>query len=532
MTATRRSRLLPLVLAPVLATACGSTVAGTTSTAAGGVAGAQQGSSAGDGLGGTATGVPGSVPGVTSTAGAGPGGGVTAGGTAGSAAVPGGSTTGYGAPGSTAAGGSSAGLSGPGVTAKELYVGLIYDENAGAVNEAAGIGSITSGDSKANSRAIIDDINKHGGVGGRKLVPVYARFDSTSANTVDSQYAAICQQFTHDNPRVFAVLGAGTESYRTCLTKAGVSILSADLPQAGAADFARYPGFVEQGYPNVDRLARYHVQPLVEQKYFTPWDAVNGRPAAAGAVKVGILTYDDTTFGPAVDRYLVPSLKKLGYTPEVAKISDVDTASDYGAQSAAVKSAQLRFASAGVTHVISFEANGGLSLFFLTNARSQHYYPRYGINSASGFQALLDTGAIDKAQMEGTIGYGWIPGLDVAGSYKGGGRPYYNANAKYCLKVMTDAGIQFDSSNAEAVAFGQCASLYLLKAAADRTPRQITLGTFIGAVESLGATYQAAGSLGQTFARGRRDPADKAYHWRYFSDCGCFHYEGGIRTVP
>ncbi len=525
-------RSAPLALVLALATACGSTVA-TSGASGGGAAVTQQGGAAGNGLGDA-----GSSPVAAGLAGAG-GAAVQGGGTGGTGTAlgpaggtgPGGYPAGSGT-GSTVGGSSSAQLSGPGVTAKEVYVGLIYDENAGAVNEAAGIGSITSGDSKANANAIINDINKHGGVGGRKLVPVWARFDSTSANTIDSQYAAICQQFTHDNPRVFAVVGAGTASYKTCLTKAGVSILSADLPQSGAADFARYPGFVEQGYPNIDRLARYHVQPLVEQKYFTPWDTVNGKPAAAGAVKVGVLTYDDTTFASAVDRYLVPALKKLGYDPDVAKISDVNTASDYGAQSAAVKSAQLRFASEGVTHVISFEANGGLSLFFLTNARSQHYYPRYGINSASGFQALLDTGALDKAQMEGAIGYGWIPGLDVSESYKGGGRAYNNANAKYCLKVMNDAGITFDSSNAEAVAFGQCASLYLLKVALDKTPAQITLGTFMGAVQSLGASYQAAGSLGQTFAQGRRDPSDRAYHWRFFDDCGCFHYEGGLHPIP
>jgi hypothetical protein len=532
MTVPRRSRLLPILLAPLVLTACGSTVAGT--TAAGGVGGAAQGNGAvgGDGLGGSTTDASGSATGVT-TPGAPLAGGATATGTTGGPSNGTGAAT-YtgGTTGGTAAGGPAAGLSGPGVTAKEIYVGLIYDENAGAVNEAAGVGSITTGDTQANTKAIIDDINKRGGVGGRKLVPVYARFDSTSANTVDSQYAAICQKFTRDNPRVFAVLGAGTDSYKACLTKAGVSILSADLPSSGTADFARYPGFVEMGYPNVDRLARYHVQPLVDQKYFTPWDAVNGRPAPAGAVKVGILTYDDTVFASAVDRYLVPALKKLGYTPDVAKISQVNTASDYGAQSAAVKSAQLRFASNGVTHVISFEANGGLSLFFLTNARSQHYYPRYGINSASGFQALLDTGAIEKAQMVGAVGYGWIPSLDIPASYKGGGRAYYNANAKFCLKVMTDAGIQFDSANAEAVALAECASLYLLKIAVDKTPAQVSLNTFVGVVESLGASYQAPGSLGQTFARGRRDPSDKAYLWRFFEDCGCFHYDGGLRTIP
>jgi hypothetical protein len=418
------------------------------------------------------------------------------------------------------------------VTAKEVYVGLVYDENAGAVNQAAGVGAITSGDSKANTRAIINDINKHGGVGGRKLVGVYARFDSTSAQTLDQQYAAICQQFTQDSPRVFAVVGAGTEAYRACLSKAGVSILSDDLPTVGRAGMARYPGFIEQGYPNVDRLAAYHVTPLVEQHYFTPWDTVNGQPAATGKAKVGIITYDDNVFAPAVDHYLVPSLKRLGYDPQVAKIAQVNTASDYGAQSAAVKSAQLSFAANGVTHVISFEANGGLSLFFMANARSQHYYPRYGVNSASGSQALIDSGAIEAQQFRGAVGYGWISTLDMPASRNPDNGPYSNATRRYCIKVMNANGITFDSTNAEAIALAECGSLYLLKTALDKTPAQITRSTFVRVVEGLGASYQAAGSLGMAFAPGRHDPTDKAYHWKYFEDCSCFHYDGSLQTVP
>jgi hypothetical protein len=517
----------------VLAAACGSTAQGT--VAAGGSTDSGP-AATNNGLGGPGvtapTGQAGAAADLPGAAAVSPG--STAVGTSDGAIT---SSTGGGSlPGGTGASGTGTGgstaLSGPGVTAKEIYVGLIYDENAGAVNQAAGIGSITSGDTKANTRAIIADINKHGGVGGRKLVPVYARFDSTSPQTLDQQYAAICQQFTHDNPRVFAALGVGTDSYRSCLTRAGVSILSDDLPSLARSDLARYPSLIEQGYPNVDRLAAYEVQPLVEQKYFTPWDTVNGQPAAAGKAKVGIFTYDDKVFAPAVDRYLVPALKRLGYDPQVAKISQVSTASDYGAQSAAVKSAQLSFAANGVTHVISFEGNGGLSVFFLANARSQHYYPRYGINSASGFQALLDTGAYDKQQMNGAIGYGWIPSVDLPANLNPDNGPYSNANRKYCLKVMKDNGISFTSTNAETIALGECASLYLLKTAVDKTRAQVTSSTFISTVESLGASYQAAGSLGQAFARGRHDPTDKAYHWKYFTDCGCFHYEGSLHTIP
>jgi len=535
-----RRRLLPLPLVVLLAAGCGSTVMSSGAAAPPGSGGDSL--QAVDGLGAAgAAGDPLAAPGADGLG----TGGVT--GSAGSAEVPGGTsgalTTGSGgagtgvggAPGQTAAGSAPAtasGVSGPGVTDKEIYVGLVNQVNGEALNSAAGAGGITTGDAEANTRAIIDDINKKGGIGGRKLVPVYAEFDSTSSQTVDQQWAGICAKFTQDEPRVFAVEGAGVESYRACIHKAGVVMLSASLPTVDAEELARYPGFIEQGYPNIDRLAAYHVQPLVEQKYFTPWNTATGQPAPAGEVKVGILTYSDRTFSRAVDKHLVPALKRLGYDPQVARISSVNTASDYSSQAAAVKSAQLSFAANGVTHVIPFEANAGLSLFFLANARSQAYYPRYGISSASGFQVLLDIGSASEQQVRGTIGFGWIPGLDLSAERNKENGPYVNDNARYCLKVLRERGISYDSANAAAVALANCASLYLLDKVVDATPKQVTQATFVQVVQGLGRSYQAAGGLGQGFAPGRRDPVDRAYHWRFFDDCSCFKYAGPLRQIP
>ena len=523
-----RLRCVPLLLATLVATACGSTVQVTSQTTDGLSAGG------GAGLGGSTL----SVPQGSAVS----GGGAAQPGTTGAGAVSGGGgTTGVpsaGAGSSPAGGGGTTvaaqgvGRSGPGVTDRAIYVGLVYDQNAGAVNEAAGVGAITSGDSKQNATAIIDDINKHGGVAGRKLVPVYAQFDSTSTQTLESQWASVCQKFTQDSPRVFAVLGAGTAAYRSCVSKAGVVILSDDLPTVGAAEFRRFPGLIEQGYANLDRLAAYQVTSLAEQRYFTPWDAVRNRPAQTGAVKVGIYTYNDPYFSHAVDTYLVPGLKKLGYDPVVAKITQVATAADYSSQAAAVKSAQLDFAARGVTHVIPFESNGGMSVFFLANAKSQRYFPRYGINSASGFQALMDAGVADGDQVKGAVGFGWIPVLDMPQNLNPDNGPYSNASRRHCLKVMQEHGITFDSSNAKGIAISQCSALYLLQLVAGRTPAEINLPAFMRTVEGLGSTYLSGNSLGQEFRPGRHDPANRAYHWRYFADCDCFHYEGAKQTIP
>lgn len=526
----RRTRALPLLLA--LVAGCGSTVASSGTAATTGPAGQpldglQSGALGGDGAApGTITG------GAAATTAAGGAGSSTAVGAGAGAA---GSVVTGGAGRSGAAGGPvtpAGGVSGPGVTDKEIYVGLVYQVNGEALNSAAGANGISTGDSQRNTRIIIDDINRRGGIGGRKLVPVYAKFDATSTQTVDQQWAAICAKFTQDEPRVFAVDGAGVESYRACIAKAGVLHLSASLPTLGAAEFARYPGFVEIGYPNIDRLAAYHVQPLQAQGYFSPWDTVNGRPAAAGKAKVGILTYSDRAFSGAVDKYLVPALRRLGYEPQVARISSVKTASDYGEQSAAVKSAQLSFAANGVTHVIPFEANAGLSLFFLANARSQGYYPRYGISSASGFQVLLDIGSASAQQVRGTVGFGWLPQLDLRAVDNPDDGKYSNAERRYCLELLRRNGVTYDNANAAAVALSDCAVLRLLDRAVDATPALVNRATAVAAIENLGRSYQPAGGLGLEFRPGRRDPVDRAYHWRFFDDCTCFRYSGGLQVVP
>ncbi|MDP9182811.1 MAG: ABC transporter substrate-binding protein [Actinomycetota bacterium] len=523
MPAQARFRHGALLLAVALATACGSTVQGSSRVTAGNGVGNPQGID--DGLGGTtglsAPQAPGGA-GVTPTASQ-----SSTGSSGGSTAGPLSSTTGRGAP-----GGVTPATSGPGVTDKVVYVGVVHDANADGVNSAAGVGAVTHGDSLANTRAIVDDINRHGGVAGRRVELVTADFDSTSTQTLDQQWAAVCQTFTRDSPRVFAVIEVTNESYRDCLSRAGVLMLSDNLPTIGEESFRRHPGMFELGFPNVDRLARYQVTSLVEQHYFTPWNIFTGQASATGAVKVGVLTYNDRVFSSAVDRYLVPALRRLGYDPMVERVAPLGGASDVGASAAAVKSAQLAFAANGVTHIIPFESNGGLSTFFLPTARTQAYYPRYGISTASGFEALREAGVADNRQFNGAVGFGWMPSVDLQANDNPEKGRYSNAARRHCRQVLRDHGITPDSGNAEAIALSACASLYLLQGAAARTPGHLTVGTLASAIESLGATYQGAGSLGMTFGPGRHDAADKVYHWRYTEACTCFRYDGTLRTLP
>ncbi|HVI35514.1 MAG TPA: ABC transporter substrate-binding protein [Gaiellales bacterium] len=519
----RRSRR-PIAVAALglLAAGCGTTVSGSEAARTAGL-GAMGNSLSVPAQTGTATdgtAAPGgSVPGVTGPSGQTSNGSTTVGAGA-SGQQPAGQTSGVGG----VAG------SGPGVTPTKIYIGIVYSTNADAVNKATGANGISTGDTAADAKAVIDDINKHGGVAGRELSPIWYAFDSTSTQPVDAQWSAACAKFTQDN-KIFAAFDMGTANYRRCLHSAGVVQISANLPDASDAEFAAYPNYIELGYPRIGRLAATMVSALADQGYFSGWDPTLGQPRSAKA-KIGIVTYNDQAFGPAVDQILVPGLKRLGFTPEIAKVGQVSTASDYSSQAAAIQSAQLKFAADGVDHVIMFEGNGGLSLFFMNQAESQHYHPRYGVNSSSGTEVLINSGDVQKDQAVGAIGYGWIPSLDLTADRNPDNGPYSNAARRHCLAVMKGHGISYADSNAESVGLGYCSQLYLLKQALDTTPRLVTMTTFLNAVDHMGWNVPDGGSLGEFLAPGRHDGTSKYYYWKYFGDCQCLHYYGPRRTLP
>jgi len=215
--ARRSRRLTAFAALGLLAAGCGTTVSGSEAarnaslgTTGNGLSVPGQGTAVGGG------GVPGTVGGSAAPGAVGAGGGQTVGG----ATSPGGVGGVQPQPGQPVVGNPA--VSGPGVTATRIYIGLVYSTNADAVNKAAGANGISTGDTQADAKAVIDDINKHGGVAGRKLVPIWYAFDSTSTQPIDSQWSAACAHFTQDN-HVFAAFDMGTAVYRKCLHDAGVA---------------------------------------------------------------------------------------------------------------------------------------------------------------------------------------------------------------------------------------------------------------------------------------------------------------------
>ena len=77
----------------------------------------------------------------------------------------------------------------------------------------------TFGDTEAISKVFVDDINKNGGINGRKIVPVYKKYPPIPGGKPDP--LSLCTAFAEDD-KVFAVLGVFidfTGQGQKCVTK-------------------------------------------------------------------------------------------------------------------------------------------------------------------------------------------------------------------------------------------------------------------------------------------------------------------------
>lgn len=539
--AGRRRGLVLLAVASLLATAaCGSTVQqtgaqaglgtgglpadGTAPLASDGLGTAGAGPAAADGAGvadGTAT--SGSVPGTSFSGG---GGATTDGPTAdaGTGAATGGSgTTTTGAAPSGATAPVARGKQGPGVTAKQVFIGITYTANGDQANRALGA-AISRGDERQNARAVIDDINERGGVAGRKLVAVFHGYDAQSSETAAQQDQAACATFTQDN-KVFAVTSTGlTDTFSACMKQAGVLQITTGSIIFHDQEFQRqFPTFFHQRLSQ-ERMMRDLVQAFTRQKYFTGWDANQGKEGP-GKAKIGIISLDTPTFNRPLDKTLLPALAGTGHPVDkslVYRVHRPNTNAEVGQTAADIQNATLRFREAGVTHVIMQDVSALLTLTFLNTTRNQRYFPRLGANSATGMQALHDAGAVDAQQLNGAVGLGWLPTLDLP---KGQGDAYLSRATKECLdNNKKRTGQTFTSTNAASIALSACDAINAVAATVNKAGPVINRDTGLAALESLGDSLRPAGVPKLFFGPGRHDGLETAFDLYWDSACTCAKY--------
>ena len=515
--------LAALVVCTLLAAGCGSTaqVGLQGSTAQPGVA--EPGLSASgepvvagdDGLGLDAgSGDAGAVPGADGSGGgattAGPG-ATTAGGTAaggGEGPAPSGAAAGGGG-GSGQKAGTAAGATGrmgPGVTADEIVIGIGIADDANTANEAnLGTKGLTQGDTERYSEIMREEINASGGIAGRKVRYSVFRFSNTNTNSSQNEQAA-CAHWTQDD-RAFTAMFSYSPNFLSCAQKNQLSTTFSGLTFSDDRIYATYPTHIEHSAMSLTRQMVNLPKGLVAEKYFDK------------GYKLGVITYDEPTAARAVDGTLAPALQRLGHKiTDIRRISYLESTNDLGKLTAEMQNAILAFKTQGITHVIIVDEKGVLTLLATAAAENQNYRPRYGMNSQNGLTVIA--GQVPPGQLNGAVGIGWFPQLDVPAR-----EIPPNASRERCLATFKKHGEEPANANNAGVMVGICERMNFIKAAVEAGLPDITAESFARGAESLGSSFPSALGLGNNiFAPGRHAGAGYYRHVRYDRECNCFHY--------
>ncbi|MGZ6825965.1 MAG: ABC transporter substrate-binding protein, partial [Mycobacteriales bacterium] len=430
-----RSRPLVLGTALLVLAGCGSTVQ-VRSTATGvlgdGLSQAQPGAAA-PGSAGAVAGTTGTAASTGAVASAPTAAGATAAGAAG-AQGGGGATAGPGVPtqglGAQAATGGIP-PTGRGWDRTHVYIGVTTQKDAQAAFANAGASGIDPGDQEGDANAVVAELNRRGGLFGRRIQVVF-KDESTVSTAQDPNTAgsAACTYFTQDHP-VVALLNPVTlmdvPSFRACMAKAHVPLLSASVAavddQVGRA---LAPYFYQSTAPSWNALAPTLMTQLKAEGYFSGWDVRTSRVTSAKP-RVGVLVSSDDV-GIRIGQLLTKTLADAGYPGAVVY--------QYAQGNTDLSAAVLQFSGNGVTHVIAADST---LVAFQLSASSQGYRPRYAVTTYNAPLGFLQDVA-PKDQQVGDVGVGWAPAFDVDDQHDPGST---GPGEVECLAMLKKGGQTF-----------------------------------------------------------------------------------------
>lgn len=420
----------------------------------------------------------------------------------------------------------AAGKDGIGVTAKDVFVGMTYTTGSEAAAGAFGA-DVKVGDTKSYIDAAVKYVNSTGGIRGRRLTPVFAQEDATSGENRDAQAQARCERFTVDN-KVFAVLDSSPrESFLACVQKTAINVAGFESNGYSQAQFRRYRDFFDVNTLTVEQQYGALVPSLQRQNWFTGWNTAAGSSAPQVEPVLGVLSVDDQRFKPVTEKVLLPALAKAGHPvskDNVVYLFSGNSTSETSRTITEIQSAVLRFRSNGVTHVVIFDNNGGVTLFFGQNAENQNYRPRYGITTANYVQALIEGGNLNPRQARGAAGLGYLPLIDLRPQDNPVDGPYSNATRRLCLDIYRKAGIDVSNFNARAVAFNFCDKILFFAHVARKVDGPLTRDAFRREVERLVTSYPTTALQVTRFDAAHHYGVGRGYDIRFDDGCTCQKY--------
>jgi hypothetical protein len=422
------------------------------------------------------------------------------------------------------------------ITKDIIKIGLAYNEDPGAANAAAGFGGVGQVDQKRALDAMIAEINKNP-PHGRKAVPVYYSFttDELTSKGAERIYQEACAKWTQDN-KVFMAWASGDDTLNACLSKANVVQLGGSGGFSYSKTYKDFPLLVEPGDAAIDRMAQFEVDQLFKQKFFSEFKE-NSPPYTPqrpvdGKARIGLIRYDQPSYDAAA-----ASMKKAlashglslcsGCEFKIAYSSDSvpEQLDDATEVNSAIQNCKSR-PGGPCTHMLFLGSTAGvrITLFFLDGAEKQAYRPRLGFNPLDAPTAATDfLGPSSYPQMRDSMIVSDSP-------------IWFSVQTdafKKCKAIFEKAGETFsgdEASNKENQIPGYCDAAWYFIAAMLKAGPQLTLDTWLRAVDSVDPVPSASVYLMRTKA-GRHDGSSAIRVGAWAEDCDCFKPKTGIIPV-
>lgn len=394
------------------------------------------------------------------------------------------------------------------VTARTITIGFIYPTRTEALS-AFGVSGVSTGDPKAQAQAIVAELNRRGGIAGRRIVPLFYGMDTEQYFTnPDPQFQAACAYFTEDN-KVFAVVSylnaeqAGSSGFYHCLAKRQTVFVD-DASGITAAEYRELgPYFYKPSGFLAERATATYVGGLAAMSWITP------------QTKIGLFYVSTSQTESLVKHVIEPMLAQRGMSL-TAKGSTATGPAGIND----IPGIVLQFRQKGVTHVLTMTN----PIFFMQQAESQHYYPKYGLSSS--FSPATTQTLAPRDQLVGAGSVGWSPVDDVDQAHDPGP---VSTNQTYCLKLMAAAGQDTSNRTVQMYMALLCDPMFFLQAALSGASGPLGPAVLADGAYGLGRSFQSALTFGTYLQRGRPDGAGSYRPSLFDNACSCFVYTGPVR---
>lgn len=393
-----------------------------------------------------------------------------------------------------------------------VEIGAMYVSNGQAFLEAFGVSGGATLDTKAAHEALVAAINADGGMGGHPVDLVLHELDATSTESYSSLAQKACVAFTEDHDAI-AVAGATFQMIHCLADHGAIGVDNAD--NIGGSAFMREVDdyYYSTSSMNYDRKAA---------AWLTGLDAT-GYLDEGGTF--GLIHYDVPGMPESVDTVIEPDLAERGIELEVrVEVTFPDSTSEAGGTVAQIQNAVLQFQSRGVDHALIYDVNATMPVFFMQQAESQGYRPRYGLETDSHLNFMLQN--VPASQLVDSVAVGWRPIDDQLQ------RVASTPSELRCRSILEEAGIEIADHSSLEAAMNVCDWWFFLDHVYDRMGGAIDVPTFAATVEGMGSAYASPRTFSTSFSPGRtHDGAAEVQPLAYDEDCPCYVPTGGTIRI-